>query len=88
MLTWCDLPGIYAQPDTGLICAFDHVSAAWADDSRRRLRLVNSTRFPARVRLLVETAAQARTFSLPPNFAATLPQVVVPAGGDAEFVLP
>jgi len=88
MLTWCDLPGIYAQPDTGLICAFDHVSAAWTDDTRRRLRLVNSTRFPARVRLLVEAAAQARTLSLPPNFAATLPQVVVPAGGDAEFVLP
>jgi len=88
MLTWCDLPGVYAQPDTGLVCAFDHVQAAWTDDSRRRLRLVNPTAFPARVRLLVETAAQARTDSLPPNFAATLPQVAVPAGGDAVFILP
>lgn len=88
MLTWCDLPGVYAQPDTGLICVFDHVQAAWTDGSRRSLRLANSTAFPARVRLLVETSAQARTHSLPPNFAATLPQVAVPAGGEAVYVLP
>lgn len=88
MLTWCDLPGVYAQPDTGLICAFDHVQATWTDNSRRSLRLANLTAFPARVRLLAETAAQARTSSLPPNFAATLPQVAVPAGGEAVFVLP
>lgn len=88
MLTWCDLPGVYAQPDTGLLCALDHVQAAWTDDSRRRLRLVNPTTFPARVRVLVETDDLARTRSLPPNFAASLPQVAVPPGGDIEYALP
>lgn len=88
MLTWCDLPGVYAQPDTGLICTFDHVQAIWADDSRHRLRLVNPTAFPARVRLLVETAGQARSRSLPVNFASSLPQVSVPAGGGTEYALP
>lgn len=88
MLTWCDLPGVYAQPDTGLLGVLDHVQAAWTDDSRRRLRLVNPTTFPARVRVLVETADLARTRSLPPNFAASLPQVAVPPGGDIEYALP
>ena len=88
MLTWCDLPGVYAQPDTGLIRAIDHVQAAWTDSARRRLRLVNPTPFPARVRLLVETADQARSRSLPPNFAASLPQVAVPARGATEFAVP
>ncbi|MBN8502565.1 MAG: hypothetical protein J0M19_15665 [Sphingomonadales bacterium] len=88
MLTWCDLPGVYPQPDTGLLCALDHVQAAWTDDSRRRLRLVNPTTFPAHVRVLVETADLARTRSLPPNFAASLPQVAVPPGGDIEYALP
>lgn len=88
MLTWCELPGVYAQPDTGLVCALDHVRATWADGSRRHLRLSNTTAFPARVRLLVETAGQARSCSLPQNFAASLPQVAVPPGGETEYVVP
>ncbi|HAT11287.1 MAG TPA: hypothetical protein DCS97_12015, partial [Planctomycetes bacterium] len=43
MLTWCELPGIYAQPDTGLIRCLDHVRAEWSDASRRTLRVANPT---------------------------------------------
>lgn len=88
MLTWCDLPGVYAQPDTGLIRTLDHVSAAWVDTRRTALRLHNPTPFAARVRVLAETAAQARSVALPAVFAAALPQVSVPAGGSVEFRLP
>ncbi len=87
MLTWCDLPGVYAQPDTGLIRTLDHVQAAWTDDSRRILRLANPTPYPARVRLLVETAAEARHRALPINFAASLPQVAIVAGGVVEHAV-
>ena len=87
MLTWNDLPGVYAQPDTGLIRALDHVRAEWADPGHQGLRLINSTKFPARVRLMAETADQARNHRLPANFAAGLPLVSVPAGGTTVFHL-
>ncbi|MBK8857917.1 MAG: hypothetical protein IPN11_09645 [Opitutaceae bacterium] len=86
MLTWCDLPGVYAQPDTGLIRALDHVQAAWTDDSRRTLRLTNPTPFPARVRVMFETAEMAREQALPINYAAGLPVVDVAAGETKELI--
>ncbi|MCC5846717.1 MAG: hypothetical protein JJU29_01380 [Verrucomicrobia bacterium] len=81
MLTWCDLPGVYAQPDTGLIRSLDHVRAAWADEGRTALRLHNPTAFPARVRVQLETSAMAATKVLHANYAALLPSVEVPPGG-------
>jgi hypothetical protein len=84
MLTWCDLPGVYAQPDSGLICCLDHVRAQWTDEDRTGLRIANATAFPARVRVHVETAAAARRVVLPPNYAASLPVVFVEAGGTAR----
>jgi hypothetical protein len=84
MLTWADLPGIYAQPDTGLIGALDHVHAEWTDADRTALRIQNPTTFPARVRVLVETLADTAR-PLPTNFAGTLPVVEIPAGTAIEF---
>ena len=81
MLTWADLPGVYAQPDTGLICCLDHVRAEWADDARTALRLENPTNFPAKVRVMIETSTAGAKHVLPPNFATSLPVVEVPANG-------
>lgn len=81
MLTWADLPGVYAQPDTGIIRCLDHVRAGWADDTRTALRLENPTNFPAKVRVMIETSTAAAKRVLPPNFATSLPVVEVPAHG-------
>jgi len=80
MLTWADLPGVYAQPDTGLIRSLDHVQAEWADSTRTTLRLTNMTPFPARVRVMVESAVHAGQNKLPANYAHLLPLVHVSAG--------
>jgi hypothetical protein len=80
MLTWCDLPGVYAQPDTGILRALDHVRAEWDGPGRQSLRLANPTRFPARVRVMIEPSAVARATPLGPNFAASLPVVEVHPG--------
>ena len=56
MLTFAEVPGLYVQPDTGLVCAIDHVDVEvleWKGD-RIRLNLTNPTRFPARVKVLCE----------------------------------
>lgn len=86
LLTWHEVPGVYAQPDTGLISALDNVEATWADGARTALRLTNPTRFPAHVRLLVETSARARSGPLP-GFAAELPTVELPAGSTISHSL-
>ncbi len=59
MLTFTEVPGVYAEPDTGRIWCIDHVRAAWADDAERdALTLHNPTPFDARVTVLAESAAQ------------------------------
>jgi len=80
LLTWNDLPGVYAQPDTGLIRALDHVNAEWSPDQRESLRLHNPTRYPARVRLLVESSEAASRQPLPVNFGSRLPVITLKAG--------
>jgi len=80
MLTWCDLPGVYAQPDTGVLCCLDHVEAAWNDEGG--LRLHNPTSFPARVKVMVETSAQS-TERKDINFAADLPALNLAPGETA-----
>jgi hypothetical protein len=80
MLTCTDLPGIYIQPDTGLIRCLDHVEACWESAARQILVVKNPTRFPATVRLFVEDSGQ--TFQqLPVNFAEHLPGIAIPKGG-------
>jgi hypothetical protein len=77
MLTWCDLPGVVAQPDTRVLCALDHVEADWTENGK--LRIHNPTAFPARVKLLIETSEQARHVKAI-HFAADLPVVELAAG--------
>ena len=56
LLTYSEIPGIYVQPDTGLLQAFDHVQAR-IDGASDSLNVTNPTKFPARVKLLVEPSA-------------------------------
>ncbi|MDX6767579.1 MAG: hypothetical protein SFU85_12410 [Candidatus Methylacidiphilales bacterium] len=87
MLTWSDLPGVYAQSDTGLICCLDHILAEWMDSGRHSLRLTNPTDFPARVKILAETAEGARRHPLPTNFGSDLPQVQILPHSSRDYLL-
>lgn len=84
MLVCSDLPGIYAEPDTGRILEIDHVKAEWTDANHTGLRIHNPTAFPANVRLLIEDA-KARSQTLPINAAANWQRIKVPAGGTVEI---
>lgn len=64
MLTWTELPGIYVQPDSGLVAVFDHVNAR-LDDSK--LVVENPTQFPASVKLWVENQPAATRLAVPPG---------------------
>ncbi len=82
LLTAAELPGVYAQPDTGLTESFDVVTACWRGDE---LELHNPGVQAAQVRIAVETAAQAARGRLAAGWVAKLPLVTVPAGGDLRW---
>ncbi len=84
MLTWIEVPGLYVQPDCGLVQVLDHVSLEAThreEDGSLTVTLRNSTSFPARLRVLAETTEQARV-PLGVNAALRWPLVEIPAGQD------
>lgn len=52
MLTYLEVPGVYAVPSRGVVCAADHVNA-WLE--AEKLWIHNPTVFPARVKVLTES---------------------------------
>lgn len=60
MLTFAEVPGLYIQPDTGFICAFDHIDAEVAGytEDQIEVRISNPTEFKAEVKIFVENSDQ------------------------------
>jgi hypothetical protein len=58
MLTWVEVPGLYVQPDTGLVCAIDHIEVKVVknDDDHLVLRVTNPTSFKASVKVFSENS--------------------------------
>ncbi|MGV7223364.1 MAG: hypothetical protein ACQ9MH_17775 [Nitrospinales bacterium] len=58
MLTHVELPGIYVQLDTGLICVFDHLEAEMVDCEGigKKLSIYNPTNFDAKVSVFAENS--------------------------------
>jgi hypothetical protein len=80
LLTVAELPGIYVQPDTGLLCVFDHVEARLIEGAGGpALECRNPTAFDAEVRIFAEPAAVACTI-LGQAAALRWPTVSIPAG--------
>jgi hypothetical protein len=84
LLTAIEVPGLYVQPDSGLVFAFDHVVARIKEKTPSRLvvSVFNPTAFEAAVRVLAETDAE-RAQPLGPN-ALWGGRVVTVAPGASE----
>ena len=84
MLTAIEIPGLYVQPDRSLVVAFDHVDARITADTAEKLviEIHNPTPATARVRMLVETSAQALR-SLEENALLDAPVIVLDPGASA-----
>ncbi len=81
MLTTVELPGLYAQVDTGMLCVIDHVDARITarDDDAMTVAVANPTRFDARVRVFAETSTAATTI-LGQAAAVRWPVITISAG--------
>ncbi len=78
LLTIRELPGVYAQPDTGVLAALDHVEARWDTDGTLLLR--NLTAKPAEVTLRAETSAEAAARPWGPAGAQSFTRIALPPG--------
>ncbi len=89
MLTAAEVPGLYVQPDTAFLFAFDHIDARIKEKTRSRLvvTLSNPTTFEAAVRVLAEKSGERET-PLGQNALWGGRVVTVPAGGSADLELP
>jgi hypothetical protein len=81
LLACAELPGLYVQTDTGLVCAFDHIDAELLEQyaGGMKIRLSNPTGFDAQVKILAETLAQAAV-PLGQNGLVGCRQIAVGAG--------
>jgi len=88
MLTAAEVPGLYVQPDTGFVFAFDHVDARIKEKTRNQLvvTLANPTSFDAAVRVLAENSAE-REKPLGQNALWGARVAAVPAGGTLDLEL-
>jgi hypothetical protein len=89
LLTYTEVPGLYAQVDKGFLFVFDHVDARIKERLAGKLMvtLSNPTRAAATVRMLAESSADAAV-PLPPGAILDAPTAVVPAGGAVDVLLP
>ena len=89
LLAYTEVPGVYAQIDSGFAFAFDHVDARVKERLAGKLvvALTNPTRADAAVRVLAETAADAAE-PLRPGAVVDAPTVSVPAGATVDVALP
>ncbi|MHB9130249.1 MAG: hypothetical protein ACYDBB_04045 [Armatimonadota bacterium] len=88
LLTAVELPGIYLQPDTGLLCVFDHldVRPVETDGDTVTLECRNPTAFDAEVRVLAESSTDARSM-LGQAAAVCWPTYTVPAGATRTLII-
>jgi hypothetical protein len=89
LLTYTELPSVYAQTDTGFVFAFDEVEARVKERLGGRLvvALRNPTAVEATVRLSAEGADDA-ALPLRPEAILGAPTAVVPPGATVEVAMP
>ena len=73
-----EIPGLYVQMDTGLICAIDHIEASVVENTPLHLavKVTNPTAFPAKVKVLAENSADTAR-PLGQNALFGCPQIVL-----------
>jgi len=89
LLSYTEVPGIYARVDTSFVFVFDHVTARIKERAPGRLVLTvaNPTREEATVRILADTAAGAAE-PLRPGAVVEAQTAVVPPGGSVPVTVP
>jgi hypothetical protein len=89
LLTYTEIPSIYARPDTGFVFVFDRVTVHFEGPipGGKTLSVTNPTRSEAVLRVLWETTAEAAV-PLRPGAVLAAQTAVVPAGATIQLAIP
>lgn len=89
MLSYAELPSIYVQIDTGLLCVFDHLEAQMLDceGTQKKLSIYNPTQFDAKVSVFAENSYNTNV-PIGQNFMSALECLDVPSRQTVEVFYP
>lgn len=76
MMTWAEIPGVYAYPAENVVCASDHVGA-WLENGVLFIR--NDTQFDACVKVMIDDSVSVKE-SLGMFWQGKMKKVNIPAG--------
>lgn len=90
LLTTVELPGVYLQPDTGLLRVFDHIEAAVVrnDDLNCILELGNPTDHAAKITVFSEPSRRAAQTPLHHLWRHRLHEIEIPPRSRVRLTLP
>jgi hypothetical protein len=61
LLAWVEVPGLYVQPDTGLVYPIDHIEArGWKENGKFVVEVRNPTEYQARIKVLSESSTDCK----------------------------
>jgi P pilus assembly chaperone PapD len=61
LLAWVEVPGLYIQPDTGLVYPIDHIEARGTKENGKFVvEVKNPTSYQAKVKVLSESSEDAK----------------------------
>ena len=86
MLTCAELPGVYIQSDTALVCVLDNIDAALIKNTKDKLTVefTNPTRFKASVKVFVENSTDTKDI-LGQDYISRCSTIVLTPSGSHKF---
>lgn len=84
MLTCLEIPGVYIQKDTGLICCFDHVLAE-PNGNDQAITITNPTSYDLETTIFVENSKQCKA-PLKDDYITKFKKIIIKANSSQEFI--
>lgn len=87
MLSYAEIPGIYAVPDKGLVVVNDHLEAKMVktDSGKLCIEITNKTEFDSTTSIYVETSGELKK-PLGENILLNAERLTIKSGEKREFV--
>lgn len=89
MLTITEIPGLYVQPDTSFVCAFDHISILSQQTTEEGFEVIvtNPTEYEAAVSVFVENSSDM-SYALGQNYHLEFRSIILKPRGSTLLTFP
>ena len=86
MLTCTELPGLYIQPDTAVVCALDNIDTKIIENTKDNLaiKITNPTKFEASVNVFIENSTDTQN-TLRQDYMSKCSHILLPPAGTSKL---